>query len=83
MDSQGMDSQGMDSQGMDSQGMDAAGMDAGRMPPSGDDDGAPARRDPTPPPFPDDPRIPKPEDAVPTESRELGGAAPAVGPGSE
>ena len=33
--------------------------------------------------FPDDPRVPKVEDAVPTESRELGGAAPAVGPGAD
>jgi len=33
------------------------------------------------PELPDDPRVPRIEDAVPTESRELGGAAPAVGPG--
>ena len=31
--------------------------------------------------LPDDPRIPQPEDADPTVSKELGGAAPAVGPG--
>ncbi len=30
---------------------------------------------------PDDPRVPRPEDADPTVSKELGGAAPAVGPG--
>jgi hypothetical protein len=35
----------------------------------------------TAPPLPDDPRIPKPDDAEPTRSKELGGAAPAVGPG--
>lgn len=31
--------------------------------------------------LPDDPRVPKPEDADPTVSKELGGAAPAIGPG--
>ena len=36
----------------------------------------------TPPPLPDDPRVPRPEDAEPTRSKELGGAAPAVGPQS-
>jgi hypothetical protein len=36
----------------------------------------------TAPPPPDDPRVPRPEDAEPTRSKELGGAAPAVGPGS-
>jgi hypothetical protein len=34
----------------------------------------------TAPPLPDDPRVPRPEDAEPTRSKELGGAAPAVGP---
>ena len=33
------------------------------------------------PPLPDDPRVPRPEDAEPSRSKELGGAAPAVGPG--
>jgi hypothetical protein len=28
--------------------------------------------------FPDDPRVPQPDDADPTVSKELGGAAPAV-----
>jgi hypothetical protein len=32
------------------------------------------------PPLPDDPRVPRREDADPTRSTELGGAAPAVGP---
>jgi hypothetical protein len=32
------------------------------------------------PPLPDDPRVPRLEDADPTRSTELGGAAPAVGP---
>ena len=36
----------------------------------------------TAPPLPDDPRVPRLEDAEPTRSKELGGAAPAVGPGS-
>jgi hypothetical protein len=31
--------------------------------------------------LPDDPRVPQPDDADPTVSKELGGAAPAVGPG--
>jgi hypothetical protein len=35
------------------------------------------------PPIPDDPRVPQPEDAEPWRSKELGGAAPAVGPGIE
>ena len=34
----------------------------------------------TAPPLPDDPRVPRIEDAESTESKELGGAAPAVGP---
>jgi hypothetical protein len=34
----------------------------------------------TAPPVPDDPRVPRPEDADPAMSKELGGAAPAVGP---
>ncbi|MGR6964587.1 hypothetical protein ACU610_09025 [Geodermatophilus sp. URMC 61] len=46
--------------------------------PSNDLDG-PQR---TAPPLPDDPRVPRPEDAEPTRSKELGGAAPAVGPES-
>ncbi len=36
----------------------------------------------TAPPLPDDPRVPRPEDAESTQSGELGGAAPAVGPES-
>ena len=36
----------------------------------------------TAPPLPDDPRVPRLEDAEPTRSKELGGAAPAVGPES-
>jgi hypothetical protein len=31
--------------------------------------------------LPDDPRVPQPDDADPTVSKELGGAAPAIGPG--
>ena len=34
----------------------------------------------TAPRLPDDPRVPRPEDAEPIRSKELGGAAPAVGP---
>ena len=40
----------------------------------------PDRPQETAPPLPDDPRVPRPEDAEPTRSKELGGAAPAVGP---
>ncbi|MGY1760781.1 hypothetical protein ACI79G_01075 [Geodermatophilus sp. SYSU D00779] len=36
----------------------------------------------TAPPLPDDPRVPRLEDAESTRSTELGGAAPAVGPES-
>jgi hypothetical protein len=36
----------------------------------------------TAPAPPDDPRVPRLEDAEPTRSTELGGAAPAVGPGT-
>jgi hypothetical protein len=39
-----------------------------------------SRAEPAPEP-PDDPRVPRPEDAEPSRSKELGGAAPAVGPG--
>jgi hypothetical protein len=39
--------------------------------------------DETAPPLPDDPRVPRIEDADPTRSKELGGAAPAVGPKSD
>ena len=31
--------------------------------------------------IPDDPRVPQPDDADPRVSKELGGAAPAIGPG--
>jgi hypothetical protein len=37
----------------------------------------------TAPPLPEDPRVPRLEDAKPTQSSELGGAAPAVGPETE
>ena len=53
------------------------GMDTDSTPPR-DDDGPQQ----TAPPLPDDPRVPRPEDAEPTQSKELGGAAPAVGPAS-
>jgi hypothetical protein len=55
-------------------------MDGGTIPPQ---DGAPpaAAGDEVEISFPDDPRIPKPDDADPTVSKELGGAAPAIGPG--
>jgi len=41
---------------------------------------APDRPRETAPPLADDRRVPRPEDAEPTRSKELGGAAPAVGP---
>ena len=50
-------------------------MDTESTPPS--DDGDPQE---TAPPLPDDPRVPRIEDADPSTSKELGGAAPAVGP---
>lgn len=52
-------------------------MDTASTPPG--DDAGPQE---TAPPLPDDPRVPRPEDAEPTRSEELGGAAPAVGPES-
>jgi hypothetical protein len=51
------------------------------MPPS-EQAGTEQPADDTAPPLPDDPRVPKIEDADPTRSKELGGAAPAVGPKS-
>ena len=36
----------------------------------------------TAPPLPDDPRVPRPEDADPSTSKELGGPSPAIGPGT-
>jgi hypothetical protein len=55
------------------------GMDRESKPPC-DDAGADAVAEGPAPPLPDDPRVPTPEDADPSRSRELGGAAPAVGP---
>jgi len=51
----------------------------GREPEAEDVAGTPSSA----PPLPDDPRVPRPEDADPSTSKELGGAAPAVGPGSD
>jgi hypothetical protein len=48
--------------------------------PPGENTDADARAEETAPPLPDDPRVPRPEDADPAMSKELGGAAPAVGP---
>jgi hypothetical protein len=45
-----------------------------------DTDSTPDGPQQTAPPPPDDPRVPRLEDAEPTRSTELGGAAPAVGP---
>jgi len=56
-------------------------MDGGTTP-SQDDAPRMAARDGADIELPDDPRIPQPDDADPTVSKELGGAAPAVGPGS-
>jgi hypothetical protein len=41
-----------------------------------------ADREAAAPPLPDDPRVPRPEDADPSRSQDLGGAAPSVGPGA-
>jgi hypothetical protein len=49
------------------------------LPPSEPVGTTPAAEETTPP-LPDDPRVPRIEDADPTRSKELGGAAPAVGP---
>jgi hypothetical protein len=57
-------------------------MDTDSRPP-GAGAGAETVREKAAPPIPDDPRIPRPEDAEPTRSKELGGAAPAVGPGKQ
>ena len=55
-------------------------MDSGTTPPQ--DDGQTADVDEVDIRPPDDPRVPRPDDADPAVSKELGGAAPAVGPGS-
>ena len=55
-------------------------MDGGSIPPQ-DDAPVAAAADEVEIRLPDDPRIPQPDDADPTVSKELGGAAPAVGPG--
>jgi hypothetical protein len=55
-------------------------MNSGTIPPRDDEPGA-AAADEVEIRLPDDPRVPQPDDADPTASKELGGAAPAVGPG--
>ena len=55
-------------------------MDGGTLPPQ-DDAPLTAAGDEAQIQLPDDPRIPQPDDADPTVSKELGGAAPAIGPG--
>jgi hypothetical protein len=55
------------------------GMATDDMPPS-EPAGTQPDAEETAPPLPDDPRVPRIEDADPTRSKELGGAAPAVGP---
>ena len=55
-------------------------MDGGSIPPQ-DDAPVAAAADEVDVRLPDDPRIPQPDDADPAVSKELGGAAPAVGPG--
>jgi hypothetical protein len=54
-------------------------MDGGSIP--AQDDALAAAADEAEIRLPDDPRVPQPDDADPTVSKELGGAAPAVGPG--
>ena len=56
------------------------GMDGGSTP-AQDDAPVAAAADEVDIRLPDDPRVPQPDDADPTVSKELGGAAPAVGPG--
>ena len=55
-------------------------MDGERVPPQGDGP-VPATADEVDIRLPDDPRVPQPDDADPSMSKELGGAAPAVGSG--
>jgi hypothetical protein len=55
-------------------------MDGGTIP-ANDDAPVPEAGDEVDIRVPDDPRIPQPDDADPTVSKELGGAAPAIGPG--
>jgi hypothetical protein len=55
-------------------------MDGDSIPPQ-DDTPVAATADEVEIRLPDDPRVPHPDDADPTVSKELGGAAPAVGPG--
>ena len=55
-------------------------MDGGSIPPQ-DDAPVAAAADEVDIRLPDDPRVPQPDDADLTVSKELGGAAPAVGPG--
>jgi hypothetical protein len=55
-------------------------MDGGRIPPQDDAPTAGAANE-VEIGLPDDPRVPQPEDADPRVSKELGGAAPAIGPG--
>jgi hypothetical protein len=55
-------------------------MDSGSIPPQ-DDVPVTAAADEVEIRLPDDPRVPQPDDADPTMSKELGGAAPAVGLG--
>ena len=54
-------------------------MDGGTIPPE-DESPVAAPGDEIDIRVPDDPRIPQPDDADPTVSKELGGAAPAIGP---
>jgi hypothetical protein len=55
-------------------------MDGGTIPPQ-DDATAAAAADEVDIRVPDDPRVPQPDDADPAVSKELGGAAPVIGPG--
>ena len=57
------------------------GMNGGTIPPQ-DDAPVAAAADEAEIRLPNDPRIPQPDDADPTVSKELGGAAPAIGPGA-
>jgi hypothetical protein len=56
-------------------------MDGGTIPPQDETPAAADDDDEVAIQLPDDPRVPQPDDADPTVSKELGGAAPAVGPG--
>ena len=76
-----MDTEGRNPEGRDSESSDTETRDTDPRP-TGEGANRETVAEEGAPPLPDDPRVPRPEDADPTRSKELGGAAPAVGPGT-